>query len=478
MAAGASGARMIGGGEGGSSTGRHMHGTQHFLQPHHHQYQYQQLHGTAPSSAPSQVPLRSPVASSPSPLVQTQSPVPTAGAPPVIRAPTPTVAPNHGPYPSQQHLLQRQQLVLPLQPQLPRSPAQAVPQQQSFNFNQSSSQHMQMYQQQQSQQRNEHRYPQIPQQQQHRLSQTRPATPNPMVQASQRSMGNSHPSTAPIRLTPRVELAPHLGISADSPTPEQLAQRFVQQVALQPGQHNELAKRLHAQFQQFFPPHHQAEAKRQFSFHAREYFARYQRQQELLRNSSTESSRQHPNGRLAVPGTPSGSFMAAQQPAACPSPVGTARSLAPESDQSKQGTPRRRSDMDSDDEDAGRSQSGPHPISTGISVPMLTQDLTTTMSLSTEISSGPLPTSYLDARTSDGSYPPSSSAAAFTHGSDATKTEQASSRDFKVRKLMAREDSSSQGASSSAGLAGHEPASHGDEWSYSRHMAKDGAMNP
>jgi len=83
----------------------------------------------------------------------------------------------------------------------------------------------------------------------------------------------------------------------------------------------------------------------------------------------------------------------------------------------------------------------------------------------------------MGARPLDGSaYGPSSSAAAFNHGPSVSGVEEDSPRDFKIRKLM-REDSSSQSASSS-GLAGQETARHRDEWSYSRHMAKDGSVNP
>ncbi|KAG0217825.1 hypothetical protein BGX31_000107, partial [Mortierella sp. GBA43] len=324
MASGAAGARMIGGGEGGSSTGRHVHGTQQFLHPH-----YQQLNAVASSSlsAHSPAPQRPQMAS---PAAATPAPTPA----PVARTPTPASGASRGPYWSQEHLLQRQQLVLPQQPQVPRTP---TPQQQPHQHSQSNSQQMQMYHQQQP--RPEPRFAQASHQPQNEYQQHRAA---PM--GSQRSMSHLQPSTAPIRSSPRADLVPHLGISPDSPTPEQLAQRFVQQVALHPGQHNELAKRLHAQFQQFFPPHHQAEAKRQFSVHAREHFARYQRQQELLR--------QNQNGRPSAGGAMS--FMTPQSTSATPSRSSSTKSLA-ESDVSKQGTPRRRSDLDSDDEDASRS---------------------------------------------------------------------------------------------------------------------------
>ncbi|KAF9363878.1 hypothetical protein BGX34_003114 [Mortierella sp. NVP85] len=493
MASGAAGARMIGGGEGGSSTGRHV-GTQHLLHHHYHFHNHQQHGMPSSSSSSSSSPLsglsqtsrrvQTPTVSAPS--IHAPSPAPAAAPVPVVRTPTPGLAPSpHGPFWSQEHLLQRQQLVLPQQPQLPSVSAQSGPQQPPFSYNQSNLQHMQMYQQQQQRQRHEQRAPQASHQHPHEHQQARPlparpvaASPsslNPMAQAH-RSMGHLHPSTTPLRPTPRSEFVPHLGISPDSPTPEQLAQRFVHQVALHPGQHNELAKRLHAQFQEYFPPHHQAEAKRQFSVHAREHFARYQRQQELLKNSGVEAGRGHPNGHITVPGAASGSSMAPHQPLACSSRVGAVGSQ-PESDISKQGTARRRSDLDSDDEDLSRLQAGSSSVSASISMPMLTQDLTTSMSLSSTELSGPLPNTFMGARPLDGSaYGPSSSAAAFNHGPGVSGVEEDSPRDFKIRKLM-REDSSSQSASSS-GLAGQETARHRDEWSYSRHMAKDGSVNP
>lgn len=494
MASGATGARMIGGGE-GSSTGRHVHGAQHFYS-HFHHYQHQQTHGASSSSlsALSQTPRHAQVASISASSVQspvptnTPAPAPAPAPAPVTRTPTPGLRPSpRGPYWSQEHLLQRQQLVLPQQQQQPqpRTPAQTAPQQQPYAPNQSNAQHMQMFQPQPQQQQQHHRFPQASQQhsnefQQHRPMPARPvpsapSSLNPMAQASQRSMGHLHPSTAPIRSTPRAELVPHLGISPDSPTPEQLAQQFVQQVALHPGQHNELAKLLHAQFQQNFPPHHQAEAKRQFSVHAREHFARYQRQQELLRNSGIEASRHNLNGRpTTAAGMTSGSFMSQQSPA-YPNRVGTPKLAEP--DVSKQGTPRRRSDLDSDDEDtsSSRSHPGSHPVSASNSMPMLTQDLTTTMTLSSTELSGPLSTTYLDAHPSSSA----AAAAAFGHEHDASKAEEAPSRDFKIRRLMTRDETtSSQGGSSSAGLAGQEPARPRDEFSYSRRVAKDGSVNP
>ncbi|KAG0371035.1 hypothetical protein BGZ54_001389 [Gamsiella multidivaricata] len=296
----------------------------------------------------------------------------------------------------------------------------------------------------------------------------------PIPQVPQRSMTHPHPSTAPIRTSSRTELMPHLGISPDSPTPEQLAQRFVQQVALHPGQHNELAQHLHAQFQQYFPPHHQAEAKRLFSFHAREHFARYQRQQELLRNNGMGSSLYNPTGRAAASGIQSAPLMTTSTTyrLSAGSSVASASRLEPDSDASKQGKPRRRSDLDSDDEDTSTLQSGPHST-TGLSVPMLTQDLSTTMSLESTELSGPLSTSLMEGRTStDPSVGPSS--VALTNESDAMKAEQAAARDFKVRKLMARDESSGPSTENSS----QQPSRRQDEWTYSRHMAKDHPMDP
>ncbi|KAF9991638.1 hypothetical protein BGZ80_005617 [Entomortierella chlamydospora] len=448
MATGA-GARMIGGGQGGNSTGHHVHRVQ---QPNQHQHQdqghlYYQLG-------------HRPLSSTPNPQAQLSAQAAASSLP------STQVVPQD----SQQHLLQRQQLILPQQPQTSQIPYHATQQQQQQqqlrqqSVSEHSTQDRQVLQQIQMQQQ-QHRHLQAMQQQQ-RLPQMRPApipssSPRPMVPTPQRSMSQSHPSTAPIRASSRTELTPHLGISPDSPTPEQLAQRFVQQAALYPGQHNELAQSLHAQFQQFFPPHHQAEAKRQFSFHARELFARHQRQQELLRNGGLGSSL-NPNGRstpYSAPITTSGSGSSS-----------LSRSNS-HMETSKQGTPRRRSDLDSDEEYPSNTHSNSHMTSTSFSVPMLTQDLSTTMSLSSMELSGPPPTSIMDGRLST---EPNSIPCA----TDEAKADQTSVRDFKVRKLMSREESSNHEGGSSSGIANREPVQRGDGWSYSRHMAKDASVDP
>ncbi|KAG0042342.1 hypothetical protein BGZ83_000570 [Gryganskiella cystojenkinii] len=329
----------------------------------------------------------------------------------------------------------------------------------------------------------------------------------PQHQPPQRSMTHPNFSTAPMTTaspnsnnnggsnssnnTPVVR---HLGVSPDSPTPEQLAQRFVQQVALYPGRHNELAQQLNAQFQRHFPPQHQSEAKSLFSFHAREHFARYQRQQDLLRSRSQGSLSSSSSFTSAAVSGSTSSATAAYSSSPSPGPRPTHPFSAPLQGHAvaparfsglKHGTARRRSDMDTDDEDAEPSSSNMTSsitttsqrlpaLSNTISVPMLTQDLTTSMSLHTSEVSGP-PSSTLPTL-------PSPMAAPSAMGS--------SSSSFKVRKVMTREDSeSSIGGSSSSASASpfaaqqatastSTAASRGDGWSYSRQLAKDTPSAP
>lgn len=259
----------------------------------------------------------------------------------------------------------------------------------------------------------------------------------------------------------------HLGYTPDSPTPEVLAQRFVQQVALHPGQHNELAQQLNAQFQQHFPPHNQAEAKRLFSLFAREHFARYQRQQELLRSGQrppqSSSNGHRTTGIHSAPIMPVGPRA---QNAHHPSNLAPPQ-IAPTS------AMRRRSDLDSDDEDSNVIQSSGHStaMSMPMSVPMLTQDLSSNMTLTSNELSGPLPLSPVENRfpVAEPSFTPNSSAPeAMREGSGGVP------REFKIRKLMTREESMT-GSSSSQMPSDEGLGSSGggrDEWSYSRQMAK------
>ncbi|KAF9177792.1 hypothetical protein BGZ50_008377 [Haplosporangium sp. Z 11] len=467
MASGSAGARMIGGNEGGSSAGHSRTFIQHSETQIHVQRQ-QNLPASSSSQRQQQAPMHA-------------SPLMTAGRGTVssssqhgrqyqtsVQQPQQLQQQHHHPAhhhrqhnqhhqnPHQHQLLQRQTLVLPPQP-LDSRPSQRE-----------SSQQLQQLQQEQPRRHHHHQQssPSVPSyaQDHHRLQQMRaqqqPSSyPSGPLQHQQlrsvrsaigpsRSMTHPHPITAPLMSSPRSQLTQHLGITPDSPTPEQLAQRFVQQVALHPGRHNELAQHLNAQFQQYFPSHHQAEAKRQFSFHAREHFARYQRQQELLRNGGQGPSFHNMNSR------PSASAGSAATISASPSISGQG------SDASKQGVPRRRSDLDSDDEDSTLEQD-PHATSTSLSMPMLTQDLSTTMSLTSTELSGPLP--------------PMASLATngpMTHGGESDPA-RGPLRDFKIRKLMAREETSSQSGNSSTELNGQSASQHADEWSYSRQMAKD-----
>ncbi|GJJ68577.1 hypothetical protein EMPS_00923 [Entomortierella parvispora] len=303
-----------------------------------------------------------------------------------------------------------------------------------------------------------------------------PSSLRSVAQPPQRSMTHPNFSTAPASTSPIAPVTQHLGVLPNSPTPEQLAQAFVQQVALYPGRHNELAQQLNAQFQQHFPPHHQSEAKRLFSFHAREHFARYQRQQDLLRSRSQASftataasvssngatSSPLPNPALTAP-RPRHGHAASEHGRA-----GSSSSLM-------HGTPRRRSDLDTDDEEAGPSSAPQQRLahSSAMSIPMLTQDLTTSMTLhSGELSAGPSSSVLLTN--------PFTSPAPTASSSNST----AVTRDYKVRKVMAREESeasvggsssssSSSASSSSAWASNQAPSREGNGWSYSRQLAKD-----
>ncbi|KAF9296218.1 hypothetical protein BGZ88_000423 [Linnemannia elongata] len=534
-AAGANGARMIGGGDGGSNHGHHVSRMQ---QSHHHQQASAHQLNPAASSSTTPSPyshLMAPSTSRPGTSSQYQQQVPTPQQGPSQQR----VPPQPQPQPQQTQQQARYPTMHPQvhqpQPQQPRLPQHLAPQHPSQPFHQHQ---QQSYQHQQPPQHHQLQHHHQHQQSEQSLQQGPPrhlqGSPEPMqsmerqpqqaapldrrtfnpqqmmpgqagpsliarhhvLRAPQRSMSTPQPSTAPIVPTSRTELAPHLGISPDSPTPEQLAQRFVQQVALHPGQHNELAQHLHAQFQQYFPPHNQAEAKRQFSFHAREYFARYQRQQELLRSGAQGPSSGPHNvaGRPApgrVPVMPLAMPPQSQQPPhPVPQTTGASRS-ARESETHRQGTSRRRSDLDSDDDDSSMLESGSHSTSS-LSVPMLTQDLSTlstTMSLSSTEISGPLPVSPVESRFSAGSSLGSSSSSIVVNGSrsDLAKSESSSSlRDFKVRKLMSPEQSASSSSSSSnhghhgssSDLPNQQALQRGDEWSYSRHMAKDAPTAP
>ncbi|KAG0205684.1 hypothetical protein BGX28_002755 [Mortierella sp. GBA30] len=486
VGAGATGARMIGGSDGGTSTGHSLSRTALLAHQQH------QLHHSSPSSSSSsssgghrsRLPAHGPTSSAaalgltsalpeqlqersrhshhqPQPEHQQQQPQ----------------QPHHSQsqQQQQQQYFERQPISLPQQYQasLPAQqqqqqqlPYQSQPQYLQFSQDPLRLQQMRLQQQQQQPQpQHRFRYAPSPLQNQHQPSNTR--TPlneesvgRRFVPMPQRSMTHPHPSTAPIVSPPRSELTPHLGILPDSPTPEQLAQRFVQQVALHPGQHNELAQQLIAQFQQYFPPHNQAEAKRQFSFHAREHFARYQRQQELLRNGGQEPRAVGNRAAPEVHSAPLTTTHASWQPSASSSGSGAAPVRG--SDLNKQGTPRRRSDVDSDDDDETL-VSGPHST-TSVSVPMLTQDLSTTMSLSSVEISGPL---NMPASTFA-----SSSTSQVSEGEYA-RSDSTTVRDYKVRKLMAPEETTTHMGSSSADIQRQGPSQPTDEWSYSRQMAKD-----
>ncbi|KAI1314481.1 hypothetical protein EDD11_002144 [Mortierella claussenii] len=465
MAAGAGGARIIGGGDGGNSTGGHhthrIHQT-HLVQDHHQQ---QNAHRSLSSSIP-HTPSHAP-APPPAEVISSGTSAPISAA---LQANAQTAGP-HSPYMSQQHLLQRQRISLPQS--LQAVPAAARAQHQQHHRQMAPEPYVQS---QPIQQQRRPIAPQLPSQlaqlSHARHAPTFSSRPHPMLQPPQRSMTQPHASTTPVRPSSGTELTPHLGISPDSPTPEQLAQRFVEQAALYPGQHNELAQGLHAQFQQYFPAHHQAEAKRQFSFHFRELFARHQRQQELLRNASASSSLQQ-HARAQDRG-----FTSAPLPAAVGFRATHASTPGSTMEASKQGTPRRRSDLESDDEEPMVLQSASHGTSTSLSVPMLTQDLSTTMSLSSVEFSGPLPASLMDARLPTDAFQPTLSASTSFGNHTDTRADQASVRDFKVRKLMAREESANHSGSSSTNLRNPSAAQNEDEWSYSRHMAKDASMDP
>ncbi|KAF9283073.1 hypothetical protein BGZ68_005594 [Mortierella alpina] len=490
VGAGTTGSRMIGG-EGGGATGHSLS-----MRPQPLQFQHQHHNGAGPSSSSGH---RSHAPSHASSSVSA-TPGPASTLPP--QSYQELARQNHHHYhlqqQQQQNVLQRQQLSLPQQFQPARHSQDTVsPNQHQHHQQQQQHQHRQLpssqpqpshplaqdqlrLQQMRVQQQQHHqqvRYVQSPLQQQPQPSQIRPAlnegpARRSYISAPQRAMTHPHPSTAPIIPSARSEMTPHLGISPDSPTPEQLAQRFVQQVALHPGQHNELAQQLNAQFQQYFPPSNQAEAKRQFSFHARDHFARYQRQQELLRNSGQGSSnRIAPVARPSTPIVRSAPLMTTPQRLSGASGLASSNNRAQESEIAKQGTPRRRSDLDSDDDDESL-VSGPHSTMTSLSVPMLTQDLSTTMSLSSIDLTGSLSMSAA------ASAAASASSTAPLQGSeiDTARADPAAARDFKVRKLMAPEESPSSSSTEIPGQGqrqGQGSSQPTDEWSYSRHMAKD-----
>ncbi|KAF9551932.1 hypothetical protein EC957_000128 [Mortierella hygrophila] len=508
-AAGANGARMIGGGDGGSNHGHHVSQMQ---QSHHHQQAPAHQLNPAASSSTTPSPyshLMAPSASRPGTSSQHQQQVPTPQqqqpqqpqqGPSQQRVPQPQPQPQQQPLPQHHSQPYHQHQQPPQHHQLQHHHQNQQPershQQVSPRRLQGSPEPMQSLERQPQQAAPLDRRPFNPQQMMPGQAGPSPIAHHHLHRTPQRSMSTPHPSTAPIMSTLRSELAPHLGISPDSPTPEQLAQRFVQQVALHPGQHNELAQHLHAQFQQYFPPHNQAEAKRQFSFHAREHFARYQRQQELLRSGAQgPSSGSHNVAGRPVPGRapvmPLATPPQSQKPLYGPVPQSTGASRSGRgSETHRQGTSRRRSDLDSDDDDSAMLESGSHSTSS-LSVPMLTQDLSTlstTMSLSSTEISGPLPVSPVESRFSAGSSLGSSSSINVDDSrSDLAKSESSSSlRDFKVRKLMSPEQSASSSSSSSShghhgsssGLPSQQVLQRRDEWSYSRHMAKDAPTAP
>ncbi|KAF9135233.1 hypothetical protein BGX30_011607 [Mortierella sp. GBA39] len=512
-AAGANGARMIGGGDGGSNHGHHVSQMQ---QSHHHQQAPAHQLNPAASSSTTPSPYSHLMAPStsrpgtssrhqqqsqqepsqqrvPQPLTQPQQPQQQARYPTMHPQPQQPLPQHHSqPYHQHQQPPQHHQLQHHHQNQQPERSHQQV----SPRRLQGSPEPIQSMERQPQQAAPLDRRQVNSQQMMPGQAGPSPIARHHLHRAPQRSMSTLHPSTAPIMPTLRSELTPHLGISPDSPTPEQLAQRFVQQVALHPGQHNELAQHLHAQFQQYFPPHNQAEAKRQFSFHAREHFARYQRQQELLRSGAQGPSSGSHNvaGRPApgrAPVMPLAMPPQSQQPLYGPVPQSTGASRSGRgSETQRQGTSRRRSDLDSDDDDSSMLESGSHSTSS-LSVPMLTQDLSTlstTMSLSSTEISGPLPVSPVESRFSAGSSLGSSSSITVDGSrSDFAKSESSSSlRDFKVRKLMSPEQSASSSSSSSShghhgsssDLPSQQALQRRDEWSYSRHMAKDAPTAP
>ncbi|KAI9233972.1 hypothetical protein MVEG_05164 [Podila verticillata NRRL 6337] len=305
--------------------------------------------------------------------------------------------------------------------------------------------------------------PPVPQQRSH--PHQHPQQPAMMARAPvpARSSTLPNPSSTAPGVHPR-----HLGYTPDSPTPEVLAQRFVQQVALHPGQHNELAQQLNAQFQQHFPPHNQAEAKRLFSVYARDHFARYQRQQELLR-SGQRPPQPSTNGHRST-----GIHSAPIMPVGPRTHYAPYPPLAPPQNAPTTGAMRRRSDLDSDDEDSTVNQSGHSTsMSMPMSVPMLTQDLSSNMTLTSNELSGPLPLSPVENRFPSGepSFTPTSSTS-----TDSMRENSGAGvpREFKIRKLMTREESIAGSSSSqmpnNEGLGGS--GSERDEWSYSRQMAK------
>ncbi|KAF9167853.1 hypothetical protein DFQ26_002834 [Actinomortierella ambigua] len=338
-----------------------------------------------------------------------------------------------------------------------------------------------------------------------------------------------------------------------APTPEQLAQHFVCQVAQNPGQHNQLVQQLHEQFRRYYPVEQHAEAKRLFSLHARTYFASFQQMQNAaqaqqqpprplptsirgdavfqpnsapLRHAVDVSSSS--NGPVSAPVSnlghlppyPGEAPSQANVPPAALGVVGAhgsngssnisiSHSTTGISSGANRTPDRRRSYEDSDDEYGG-------PSTRTTSVPMLTQDLssTTLSSFASEV----VQTSPVEGRFprmslpetfgGSGSSSSSASASAFPSSTCATSanlhdshphphhhhqpswtpdTQVSSSkvaRDYKVRKLMpSDEHDSNDGAVNPASVSNHhqvvgataaqapERSHHENGWSYSRQMA-------
>ncbi|KAF9977646.1 hypothetical protein BGZ73_005362 [Actinomortierella ambigua] len=341
------------------------------------------------------------------------------------------------------------------------------------------------------------------------------------------------------------------------PTPEQLAQHFVCQVAQNPGQHNQLVQQLHEQFRRYYPVEQHAEAKRLFSLHARTYFASFQQMQNaaqaqqqpprslptpirgdavfqpnsaplrpMLDMSSSEGPVSAPVSNLGhLPPYPGEGLPQVNAPLTA---LGSANTYVSNNGTSNSNnstgshsttdissgvsrTPdRRRSYEDSDDEYGG-------PSTRTTSVPMLTQDLSST-TLSSSFASEPMQTSPVEGRfprislpgTFGGSGSSSSSAASSSFPSSASTTganphdahahhhhhqqswtsdTQMSSgkvaRDYKVRKLMRSEEhGGNDGDVSPASVSTHHHQAVGEAavqvsershyengWSYSRQMA-------
>ncbi|KAG0238414.1 hypothetical protein BGW42_005647 [Actinomortierella wolfii] len=354
------------------------------------------------------------------------------------------------------------------------------------------------------------------------------------------------------------------------PTPEQLAQHFVYQVAQNPGQHNQLVQQLHEQFRRYYPVEQHAAAKRLFSLHARTYFANFHQ----IQNAAQTQQPQSPRPSLPTPVRSDAVFQPNSAPLrpitdSSPSdgpasaPVSNLGHLPPypgetlphtqqssttfgmpatysnsnnnnnnnnnsgsSSSNNKSNNPivsttgiqtgisrspdRRRSYEDSDDEYGG-------PSTRTTSVPMLTQDLSSTTLSS--FPSEPMQTSPVDVRFprmalpegigSSGSTSSSSSSSSSTFSSSAmndantslhhhhhqhqhqpswtTDTQVSSSkvgRDYKVRKLMPSDDGDDgEDVVNPTSMSAHHPARaaattqtsershHENGWSYSRQMA-------